>query len=89
MRNLEPKREEVTRDWRRLYNEQLRNMYTSPNIIRVIISRRMRSVGHAAQTGEMEMHAIFWLEYLKGRDHSEVLGKDGKMILELVSGKLG
>jgi hypothetical protein len=36
-----PKREEVARDWRRLHNEELHNLYTSPNIILVIKSRRM------------------------------------------------
>jgi hypothetical protein len=37
-----PKRDEVTRDWRKLHNEELHNLYSSPNIIRNIKSRRMR-----------------------------------------------
>jgi hypothetical protein len=37
-----PKRDEVTGDWRKLHNEELHNLYSSPNIIRVIKSRRMR-----------------------------------------------
>jgi hypothetical protein len=37
-----PKRDEVTEDWRRLHNEELHNFYSSPNIIRMIKSRRMR-----------------------------------------------
>jgi hypothetical protein len=37
-----PKREEVAGEWRRLHNEELHNLYSSPDIIRVIISRRMR-----------------------------------------------
>jgi hypothetical protein len=37
-----PKRDEVTGDWRKLHNEELHNLYPSPNIIRMIISRRMR-----------------------------------------------
>jgi TPP-dependent pyruvate/acetoin dehydrogenase alpha subunit len=40
-----PKRDEVTGDWRKLHNEELHNMYSSPNIIRMIKSRRMRWVG--------------------------------------------
>jgi hypothetical protein len=42
------KREEVAGDWRRLHNEELRNLYASSNIIRVIKSRRMRWAGHVA-----------------------------------------
>jgi hypothetical protein len=42
------KREEVAGGWRRLHNEELQNLYVSPNIIRVITSRRMRWVGHIA-----------------------------------------
>jgi hypothetical protein len=43
------KRDEVTGDWRRLHNEELRNSYSSPNIIRMIKSRRMRWIGHVAR----------------------------------------
>jgi hypothetical protein len=47
-----PKRDEVTEDWRRLHNEKLNDLYLSPNIIRVIKSRRMRWAGHVARIGE-------------------------------------
>jgi hypothetical protein len=47
-----PKRDEVTGDWRKLNNEELHNLYSSPNIIRMIKSRRMRWAGHVAQMGE-------------------------------------
>jgi hypothetical protein len=44
-----PKRDEVTGDWRKLHNEELHNLYTSPNITRMIKSRRMRWAGHVAR----------------------------------------
>jgi hypothetical protein len=47
-----PKRDEATADWRRLHNEELNDLYSSPNIIRVIKSRRMRWAGHVARMGE-------------------------------------
>jgi hypothetical protein len=45
--------EEVARGWRRLHNEELHNMKTSPNIIRVIKLRRVRWAGHVARIEEM------------------------------------
>jgi hypothetical protein len=47
-----PKRDEVTGEWRRLHNEELYALYSSPNIIRVIKSRRLRWAGHVARMGE-------------------------------------
>jgi hypothetical protein len=49
-----PKRDEVTLGWRELHNEERRNLYSSPNIIRVIKSRRMRWAGHVARMGAEE-----------------------------------
>ena len=47
-----PRRDEVTGEWRRLHNEELNDLYSSPNIVRVIKSRRMRWAGHVARMGE-------------------------------------
>jgi hypothetical protein len=47
-----PKRDEVTGEWRKLHNEELHILYSSPNIIRQIKSRRMSLAGHVARMGE-------------------------------------
>jgi len=47
-----PKRDEVTGEWRKLHSERLNDLYCSPNIVRVIRSRRMRWAGNVARTGE-------------------------------------
>jgi hypothetical protein len=47
-----PKRDGVTGGWRKLHNEELHNLYSSPSIIRIIKSRRMRWAGHVARMGE-------------------------------------
>jgi hypothetical protein len=51
-RTFGPKRDEVAGEWRKLHNEELRDLYSSPSIIRIIKPRRMRLVGHVAQMGE-------------------------------------
>jgi hypothetical protein len=52
LRIFGPKRDEVTGGWRKLHNEELHNFYSSPSIIRMIKSRRMRWAGHVARMGE-------------------------------------
>ena len=47
-----PKRDEVTEEWRKLHNKQLSDLYSLPNIVRVVKSRRMRWAGHVARMGQ-------------------------------------
>ena len=47
-----PMRDEVTGEWRKLHNEEINGLYSSPNIVRVIKSRRIRWLGHVARLGE-------------------------------------
>jgi hypothetical protein len=47
-----PKRDDVTGDWRKLHNDELHNLYSSPNIIRMIESRILRWAGHVARMEE-------------------------------------
>jgi hypothetical protein len=47
-----PKRDEVTGEWRKLHNEELNDLYSLPNIVQVVKSRRMRWAGHVARMGE-------------------------------------
>jgi hypothetical protein len=47
-----PKRGEVTGEWRKFHKEELRDLYSSPSIIRIIKSRRMRWAGHVARMGD-------------------------------------
>ena len=51
-RIFRPKRDEVTREWIKLHNEELNDLYCSPNVVQGIKSRRMRWVGHVARMGE-------------------------------------
>jgi hypothetical protein len=55
-----PKRDEMSGDWRKLHSEELQNLYSSPNIIRMITSRRMRWAGHVARMGRSGMHIGYW-----------------------------
>ena len=51
-RTFGPKRDEVTGEWSKLHNEELNDLYSSPNIVRVIKSRRMRWARHVARMGD-------------------------------------
>ena len=66
-----PKRDEVTGKWRRLHNAELNDLYSSPNIVRVIKSRRIRRVGHVARMGENRGAIGSWWGNRRERDHWE------------------
>jgi hypothetical protein len=71
-----------------MHSEQLHNVYISADIVRVSKSRRMRWADHEARMGRREMHMKFWSQSLKGRDHSQDLGVDGR-ISDWILGKWG
>jgi hypothetical protein len=80
------KREEDA-SWRKLHNDQLHNLYSSPNIVRVIKSRRMRWVGHVARMVEGRVFTGFWLGGQKARDHWEDLGIGGRITVRWTLGR--
>jgi hypothetical protein len=63
------KRDEVTGEWRKLLNEELRDLYYSSSIIRIIKSRRMRWAGHVARKGRRGTRIDYWWESQRERDH--------------------
>jgi hypothetical protein len=80
-----PRRDEVTGNWKRLHNEELNELYSSPNIVRVIKSRRMRWAGHVARISEERGRIGFWWGNRVETDHCGVLGLDGWIILGMIS----
>jgi hypothetical protein len=64
-----PKRDEVTGGWRKLHNEELHNLYSSPSIIRMIKSKRVRWAGHVARMERRRMRVGYWWEIRKETDH--------------------
>ena len=62
-----PKRVDVTGKWRKLHNEELNDLCSSPNIVRVIKSRRMRWAGHVARMGRGEAYTGFWVGEPEGK----------------------
>ena len=80
-----PMREEVTGEWRRLHNEELNDLYCSPNIVRVMKWRRMRWVGHVARmVVERGVYRVL-VGKPGGRNHWGDLGVDWWIILGWIS----
>jgi hypothetical protein len=65
-----PKKDELTGGWRKLYNEELHNLYTSQSIIRMITSRRIRWVGHLARIWAKRNGRRILVGKPEGKNHS-------------------
>jgi hypothetical protein len=79
----------VRRRWRKLRNEELHNLYSSPSIIRIIKSRRMRWTGHVARMGLRRMHVGYLWESQKERNHYEGQDVGGWTILKWILDRMG
>ena len=78
------KRDEVTGKWRKLHNEELSDLYSLPNIVRVVKSRRMRWAGHVARMVEgREVHRVL-VRKPEGKNHWEGPDADGRIILRWI-----
>ena len=83
-RTFEAKRDEVTVEWRKLHNEELNDMYSSPSTVWVITSRRMRWAGHAARAVEKRVVYSVLVGKLERKRPPGRLGVDVRIILSWI-----
>ena len=79
-----PKGDEVTGEWRKLRNEELNNLYCSPNIVRMIKWRIMRWAGYVARKGERRGVYRVLVGKREGKSHLKDPGVDGRIILRWI-----
>ena len=77
-----PEWDKLKREWRKLHNDEVNDVYSSPDVIWVIKSGRMRWAGHVSCMGRAEVHVGFFGGNLRERDHLEDRGIDGRVILK-------
>jgi hypothetical protein len=87
-RIFDPKSDEVTGEWRKLHNSKLHNLYSSPDIIRQIKSRRMRWTGHVACMGEGRNLYRVLMGKPEGENHLKDQGVDRRMGSKWTLGRL-
>jgi hypothetical protein len=77
-------RDEVIVEWRKLHTEELHDLYSSPNTIRVIRPRRIRWARHVARMGRKEACTGFWWGHLRDKDHLGDQVVDGSILLRWI-----
>ena len=77
-------RDETTGEWRKLHNEELHDLWSLPNIVNLIKSRRMRWAVTWQEWGRGGVHTGFWWGDMREGDHLEDLGVDGMIILKRI-----
>jgi hypothetical protein len=87
-RIFRPKRDEVRVEWRKVHNEELRDLFCSASIVQVIKWRRIRWVGHTARVGERRGVYKGFVGNVRERDHLGDPGVDGRIILIWIFRKL-
>jgi hypothetical protein len=84
LRRIFRSKDEVTGEWRKLVNEEINDMWSSPNIFRAVQQIIMRCAGHIARMGERRGVYRVWCGSLRERDNLGDPGVDGRIILRWI-----